>query len=85
MYPQTKPVVIALLLAYRALAAPTGYDQQDQVHSVINALKDQIKILNLSWKPSIIDDVESALKAGGVLDAEVINALNQKIEVSKRH
>ncbi|KAG6357076.1 hypothetical protein INS49_014953 [Diaporthe citri] len=80
MFPQTKPVLVALLLAYRALAAPTSHDQQDQVQSVINALKVQIKELNPSWNPSIIDYVESALKANGVLEAEHITALNQKIE-----
>lgn len=85
MAPSNKPVFIATLLAYRILAAPTGHDQQDQVPSVINALKDQIKVLNLSWKPSIVDDVESALQACGLLDAKVITSLNQKIEVSKRH
>lgn len=85
MFPNTKPVLVALLLAYRALAAPTSHDQQDQVQSVIDALKVQLKDLNPSWNPWIIDDVESTLKANGVLDAQHITALNQKIEVSKPH
>lgn len=85
MFPTTKPVLVALLLAYRALAVPTSLDQQDQVQSVINALKVQIKDLNLPWNSSIISDVESALKETGALDAEHVNALNQKIGVSKCH
>lgn len=85
MFPTTKPVLVALLLAYRALAVPTSLDQQDQVQSVINALKVQIKDLNLPWNSSIISDVESALKETGALDAEHVNALNQKIGVSRCH
>lgn len=88
MLPRTKSVLVALLLAYRAQAAPSSQDQRDQIRSVINALKvqveEQIKKLNLRWNPSIIDDVEAALKSNGALDAEHIIALNQKIEVSSR-
>lgn len=85
MFSNNKPVLVALLLAYRALAAPTSHDQQDQVQSVIDALKVQVKELNLPWNPSIIDDVESALRENGALDAEHVAALNQKIEVSRCH
>lgn len=82
MYPNTKPVLLALLLAYRALAAPISHDQQDQVQSVISALKFQLQGSNLPCNSSIIEDVESALKANGALDSEHITVLNQNIDVS---
>lgn len=85
MFSKTKSVLLALLLAYRALAAPTYHEQQGQIQSVINALKLQLEELELLSSPGIIGNVESALKANGVLDAEHIAALNQKIEVSKGH
>lgn len=85
MFLKTKSVLLALLLAYRALAAPANHEQQGQIQSVINALKLQVEELDLLSSPGIVDDVESALKENGVLDAEHIAALNQKIEVSKCH
>lgn len=85
MLPKTKSVLVALLLAYRALAVPTSYDQQDQVQSVIDEIKAQMKAddLRLSTFYPLIDDVEANLKEHGVLDAEHVAALNQEIEVSR--
>ena len=88
MFPKIEPfrVLVALLVAGLALAAPTGHDQQDRLQSVLGGI--QIKIMGqlppgTTFRPSIIDDVESALKANGALDAENIAALNQKIEVRR--
>lgn len=85
MLPKTKSVLVALLLAYRALAAPTSYEQQDQVQSVIDALKAHMQAddLRYSYFVPMIDDVEANLKEDGTLDAEHVAALNQKIEVSR--
>lgn len=85
MLPKTKSVLVALLLAYRALAAPTSYDQQDQVQSVIDALKAHMQADDMHYGHFIphIDDVEANLKEHGALDAEHVAALNQKIEVSR--
>lgn len=80
MLPRAKAVLVALLLAYRALAAPINHSQQGQVKSVINAIKAQAGVELYS---PIIDDVEGALRANGVLGDENTAALNQKIEVSR--
>lgn len=85
MFPKTNSVLLALLLAYRALAAPANHEQHGQIQSVMNALKLQVEELDPPSSSEIIDDVESALKVNGVLDAKHIAALNQKIEVSKCH
>lgn len=85
MLPKTKTILVALLLAYRALAAPTSYDQQDQVQSVIDALKAHMQADDMHYRAfhPLIDDVEANLKEHGALDAETVAALNQKIEVRR--
>lgn len=80
MLPRTKAVQLALLLAYRALAAPINHSQQGQVQSVISAIKAQAG--NELYSP-IIDHVEGSLRANGVLGDKNTAALNQKIEVSR--
>lgn len=79
---KAQTVLTALLLAYSALGAPINNDQQIELQSVIDALKVQVEDLDLPYPSSIIDDVESALKAKGVLDAKTLAALNKKIDVS---
>ncbi|KAK2602113.1 hypothetical protein N8I77_008673 [Diaporthe amygdali] len=77
---KAQTVLTALLLAYSALGAPINNDQQIELQSVIDALKVQVEGLDLPFPSSIIDDVESTLKAKGVLDAKTLAALNKKID-----
>lgn len=84
MLSTAKTIMMALLLAYRALAAPVsnGSQSQAQVQSVIDALKAQMKGTEMPG-PSIIDRIEAALRLNGSLDAEHIAALDQRIQVSR--
>ncbi|KAL1850998.1 hypothetical protein Daus18300_012732 [Diaporthe australafricana] len=79
MLSNSKSAMVALLLAYRALAVPMSVDEQGHVHQVIDALKTQIG--NMGQSPQVITDIESALKNKGVLSDETIAALDQKIVV----
>lgn len=82
MLPKAKTLLLALLLAYRALAVPMDNGQQDEVQSVIDALKGQISKHNISVPSSMVDNIEHTLKCNGVLSAEHIQTLDSKIQVS---
>lgn len=81
MVPNSKSALVALLLAYRALGSPISTVQQGDVRSVIDALKAQVEEKGQS--PQVIDDIESALKENGVLNAKTITALDEKLAVSR--
>lgn len=79
---KTKTMSLALLLAYRALAAPVDNVQQNEVQSVIDALKVQLKDADVP--SSVTDNIEASLRLNGALDAENIEALNVKILVRNK-
>lgn len=83
MLPNGKPIILALLAAYCALAAPVKA-QPDQFHAVLDALKAQMKAEYNIDASLAVDEVEAFLWAKGVLNNEIYAKLNQEILVSKR-
>jgi tripartite-type tricarboxylate transporter receptor subunit TctC len=84
MLPTGNPIVMALVAAYCALAAPTS-TQPDQVQEIINALKVQLETDNVTDASAMINEAEASLWASGALNDDVVANLKQQIQVSKRH
>ncbi|KAK7710264.1 hypothetical protein SLS64_005848 [Diaporthe eres] len=78
MLPNGKPILLALLAAYCALAAPVKA-QPDQFHAVLDALKAQMKAEYNIDASLAVDEVEAFLWAKGVLNNEIYAKLNQEI------
>lgn len=82
---KSKTIMMALLLAFRALGAPISTDSQSQVRSVIDALKAQMGAFNMLAGPSLIDGLEASLRLNGSLGAEHLAALDEKIQVGQEN
>lgn len=82
MLPKAKALLLALLLACRALAVPMNNGQQDEVKSVINALKSQLDHDHDRLSSSMVDGITATLRHQGTLSNEHIQILDSKIQVS---
>ncbi|KAH8766141.1 hypothetical protein F5883DRAFT_674298 [Diaporthe sp. PMI_573] len=80
MLPTGNPIVMALVAAYCALAAPTS-TQPDQVQEIINALKVQLETDNVTDASAMINEAEASLWASGALNDDVVANLKQQIQI----
>lgn len=78
-----RSLLLTLLFAYGAQAAPISLDRRDQVQSVVDAFSGEIEKLNYPYLKTVLDDIEATLKANGALEDEHVAALNQTIKVSR--
>lgn len=82
MLPNGKPVLMALLVAYCAMASPIN-TRPGAVQAVLDALKAQLKADDISHATTLVDEAEASLWADGVLNDDIVAKLEQEIQVSK--
>lgn len=83
MIPNVNPILMALLVAYCALASPVN-TQPDQVQAVIDSLKAQLKADNINDVSAVVDEAEASLWSNGFLNYEIVAKLEHEIQVRKR-
>lgn len=83
MLSNAKIITTALLLAYRALAAPVSSISHDHIHSVIDALKTQLRSIPVSEASAVLDSIEAAVGGESGLDSEHVAMLDQRLKVSR--
>lgn len=82
MLPNGEPVLMALLVAYCAMASPVN-TRPGAVQAVIDAIKAQLKADNISHASTLVNEAEASLWADGVLNDDIVAKLEQEIQVSR--
>lgn len=80
MFPKNSPILMALLAAYCAMAAPVN-TQPNQVRAVINTLKAQLKADNITDASAAVEDSLRAIAARS--ETEIDDAMIGEFMVSE--
>lgn len=84
MLPKNSPILMALLTAYCAMAAPVN-TQPSQMRAVINTLKAQLKADNITDASAAVDAVKHSLRAiAARSETEIDDAMIDGLMVSER-
>lgn len=83
MLPNGKSVLLALLAAHYAQAAPINTHSK-QVRAVIDSVKAQLKADNMTDASTAVDEAAAALRANGITNDNIIDRLEHELVVGNR-